>query len=138
MKKITIDNKAFFSPLIEFLNEGKAVELTVKGHSMLPFFKHEKTQVTLKKQPQYKHLDVVLAYDENRYVLHRIIKIKGDTMTLKGDGAFSKEVVSVHDIFGKVITYKDKQKLKTPYGFKVHVWLFLTPIRRILLKLVRR
>ena len=66
---------------------GERVTLPVNGHSMLPFVVGWRDCVILQKLTQPKVGDVVVAWVEGRrYVLHRIIRIEGDRVTLMGDG----------------------------------------------------
>src|SRR5690606_39190779 len=122
----------------EHLNLGQEVELKVMGNSMLPFYKHDQTIVTLKKAESYQKLDVVLFEYEGHTILHRIIKIKGDNYVIRGDGAFRKEIVTKDKIFAKVIRFETPGKNSKNYNYKVKVWLFFTPLRRVLLKLIRK
>ncbi|HHT55364.1 MAG TPA: hypothetical protein GX012_02250, partial [Acholeplasma sp.] len=81
MKQIKVDNLLFLQSIDELLKEGRTVEFKVKGNSMLPFFKHEKTIVTLEKPTNYKKHDVIIAKYNDLVVLHRIIKIKNNIYT---------------------------------------------------------
>lgn len=138
MKQIKVDNLLFLQSIDELLKEGKTVEFKVKGNSMLPFFKHEKTIVTLEKSKNYKKRDVVLAKYNDLVLLHRIIKIKNNIYTLRGDGLISKEYVKINDVYGKVISFKTNDKKIKFYKTKVLVWLLLRPIRRLLLKFIKK
>ena len=61
---------------IKLVQEGLRVTFPVKGYSMLPFIIGSKESV-----------DLVLAWVEGcRYVVHRIIEIKGEQVVLMGDG----------------------------------------------------
>jgi len=102
------------------------------------FFKHQKTTVALIQNNIKKH-DVVLAYYQNRYILHRIIKINGDNITLSGDGAFLKEQVKQTDILGKVISYQTRKTINVESkGYKIRVFLWVyNPLRKIILRLKR-
>ncbi|WP_025725635.1 S24/S26 family peptidase [Acholeplasma granularum] len=124
--------------VISFLEDNKEVEIIVTGNSMLPFYKNGETIVTLKKEDTYKKLDVVLFKYQNRFVLHRIIKIKNNTYFIKGDGSFRTEVVSKPDILGKVIKFTTKNKTIKCYQLKVHLWMVFSPFKRILLKLIKK
>lgn|SRR5690554_70027 len=139
MKK-KIDNSQIFEFIIEELNT-KDVSLTVKGHSMWPFLKSNKTKITLTKSHSYKKLDIVLFKYNNKYILHRIIKIKNNNYIIQGDGLISKEVVSKESIYAKVSSYTLKNKTTYTtnklYLFKVRLWRLLRPIRRVLLKFRR-
>jgi len=138
MKQIKVDNLLFLKSIDELLKEGKTVEFKVKGNSMLPFFKHEKTIVALEKLNNYKKRDVVLAKYNDLVLLHRIIKIKDNIYTLRGDGLISKEYVKINDIYGKVVSFKTNDKKIKFYKTKVVIWLLLRPIRRLLLKFIKR
>lgn len=118
------------------LEANKTVTFKVSGVSMWPFYQHRKTDVTLKKKP-FKRFDVVLASYQNRYVLHRIIRIKLDQITLKGDGAVLKEVIQKDDILGVVVSHQTKKRIKASsmtYKLKVILWVY-NPFRRLLLRL---
>ena len=138
MKQIKVDNLLFLQSIDELLKEGRTVEFKVKGNSMLPFFKHEKTIVTLEKPTNYKKRDVVLAKYNDLVLLHRIIKIKNNIYTLRGDGLISKEYVKINDIYGKVVSFKTNDKKIKFYKTKVVIWLLLRPVRRLLLKFIKK
>lgn len=138
MKQIKVDNLLFLQSIDELLKEGRTAEFKVKGNSMLPFFKHEKTIVTLEKPTNYKKHDVIIAKYNDLVVLHRIIKIKNNIYTLRGDGLISKEYVKINDIYGKVVSFKTNDKKIKFYKTKVVIWLLLRPVRRLLLKFIKK
>ena len=129
-------NDLLITEMASLLEEGIEVTFKVKGHSMWPFYKHDKTNVTLLKGP-VKKLDVVLAKYQNRYVLHRILKINQDRLILRGDGAILKETVKQKDIIGKVISHQTKKLVsETSKVYKLLVMLHLyNPLRRVYLRL---
>ena len=121
------------------------VTLPVNGHSMLPFVVGWRDCVILQKPRQPKVGDVVVAWVEGRrYVLHRIIRIDGERVTLMGDGnlrgtetctlsdvkALATHVVDVkgrtHDLYSKRLRWAAK------------VWWNIRPVRRYLLAIYRR
>lgn len=122
----------------DLLNEGKVCSFKVKGVSMWPFYKDNKTTVTLKKDTYQKH-DVVLFKYESRYVLHRIIKIKDNEVTLQGDGAILKEVINEKQIIGKVISHELTKKVsESSKIYRLKVTLFkVLPFRRFIIKVFR-
>ena len=72
---------------IALVNDGLSVTFPVKGRSMLPFIIGGSESVILVQPGQPAVGDVVLAWVEGcRYVVHRIIRIDGDRVTLMGDG----------------------------------------------------
>ena len=69
------------------VREGVNVTLPVTGQSMLPFIIGGEESVILHRPGLIAVGDVVLAWvDGNRYVVHRIIKLDYDRVTLMGDG----------------------------------------------------
>ena len=77
------DNSARMEQL---LAEGKQVQLTPVGSSMLPFIRGEVDSVVLRKPESLRVGDIALAPYQGRYVLHRVIRIEGDTVVMMGDG----------------------------------------------------
>ena len=70
------------------VGEGKNVLLSVAGRSMLPFIVGDCDRAELHpiKKPIAKG-DAVLAWaDGNHYVLHRVVAMDGERLTLEGDG----------------------------------------------------
>ena len=124
--------------------EGVRVTFPVKGQSMLPFIIGGKESVILHRPGLIAVGDVVLAWvDGNRYVVHRIIKLDYDRVTLMGDGNLTTEHCALGDIKARV-THVVDAKDKTHYlynrwrMFGAKVWYWLRPIRRYLLAIYRR
>ena len=84
---IEIPNAILLSAVAAMLREGKQVTLATKGYSMLPFIRGGRDSVLLQRHDRYAVGDVVLAeVAPKHYVLHRIVKLEGDAVTLSGDG----------------------------------------------------
>ena len=130
---------------IRLVREGVNVTLPVKGLSMLPFIIGGKESVILHSPGGIVDVgDVVLAWvDGNRYVVHRIIKLDYDRVTLMGDGNLTTEHCALGDIKARV-THVVDAKDKTHYLYNrwrmlgAKVWYWLRPIRRYLLAIYRR
>lgn len=130
---------------IQLVNEGLRVTFPVKGYSMLPFIIGSKESVDLVKPDHLQVGHVVLAWVEGcRYVVHRIIRIDGDQVTLMGDGNIAgvehcrlDEVVA---LAVNVVTPKGIHKdLYTPWRLKAsHFWWNLLPVRRWILAIYKR
>ena len=72
---------------VRLVDEGVSVTLPVNGTSMLPFIIGGRESVVLQKPGQLQVGDVVLAWaSPGRWVVHRIIRIDGNRVTLMGDG----------------------------------------------------
>ena len=130
---------------IRLVREGVSVTLPVNGNSMLPFIIGGKESVILQKPEQLKFGDVVLAWaDGYRYVVHRIIHIDGDNVTLMGDGnLIGTEHCTLNDIKA-IATHVVDAKERTHYIYNrwrklaAKMWFWLRPIRRYLLAIYRR
>ena len=144
-KELQIENRKFLPEVIKLLNEGHTVTLLLKGFSMRPFLEDNRDKALLSKAKDIQVGDAVLAETApNHYVLHRIIKIQGETVTLKGDGNLGTEVCHINEVHGLAIGFyrKGRTKLDKTNGFKwrtySHIWMALYPIRRYLLAAYRR
>ena len=131
---------------IRLAREGVRVTFPVKGQSMLPFIIGGKESVILRGPGGLVDVgDVVLAWvDGNRYVVHRIIKLDYDRVTLMGDGNVAvTEHCRLNDIKARV-THVVDAKDRTHYLYNrwrmlgAKVWYWLRPIRRYLLAIYRR
>lgn len=131
--------------VVRLLSEGVSVTLPVDGRSMLPFIIGGRESVILKKPQRLKKGDVVLAWVENcRYVVHRIISIDGNRVTLMGDGNLvgterctidEVKAVATHIVDADDVRH-DLYCLWRRIGSKV--WWYLRPFRRYLLAIYRR
>ena len=74
-------------PIIrETTAQGKMVEMSVTGSSMLPLLKDRVSSVRLVKADDLKVGDIVLFQrNDDHYVLHRIIAIRGGVYDIVGD-----------------------------------------------------
>ena len=108
VKKMLRDPHKFGDVMAE-LKMGKEVSFLVNGWSMLPFFCHDKTLVTLKDE-KVNVGDIVL-YIDGKISMNRVIKILDNQYILQGDGQF-RHSSSVCDeaILGKVIAFNHKNK----------------------------
>ena len=130
---------------IKLVNEGMRVTFPVKGYSMLPFIIGGKESVDLVKPQEPKVGDVVLAWVEGcRYVVHRIIRVDGDRVTLMGDGNIAGvEHCLLGDVAAiaiNVVTPKGKHhSLYAPWRVRAsRLWWRLLPVRRWILAIYRR
>lgn len=145
VKEIYFENAKFLPEITALLNEGHTVTLRLRGQSMRPFLEDGRDKALIAKATYIKKGDAVLAeISKGVYVLHRIIRIDGDNVTLRGDGNRNNEYCKREDVKGFVIGFyrKGREKIdKTNepkwliYSF---VWTRLYPIRRYLLAFYRR
>lgn len=103
-----ISNDLFFAQVEELLAEGQSVVIRVKGYSMRPFMRSERTQVRIapisdSKRENLSVGDIVLFRYRGRHIMHRIRRIDGDKITLAGDGNYRIwEYCNREDIVGIV------------------------------------
>lgn len=138
-----IENDILIPELARLLKEGKDVRFTPSGVSMRPFIEGDKDNVVLEQVPDLpRRGDIILAQVETlcgrqTYVLHRLVRVEGDTFVLQGDGNLSGEERCVRaDIIGRV------KQIETPAGRRKpltrgYIWFWLRPVRKWLLKIYR-
>lgn len=140
-------NEALIPKLVELIGEGHNVTLMLRGYSMRPFLENERDKAVLDRvdTSSLHRGDVVLALlPIGKYVVHRIIDISGDNITLLGDGNLTAEHCSRSDIQAIVTGFyrKGSQKLCSVDSAKwrsySRIWMALRPIRRCLLAFHRR
>ena len=138
-------DKDIISEAIRLVEEGVSVTLPVDGRSMLPFIIGGKESVILQQPRQPQIGDVVLALvDDGRYVVHRIIRIDGDHVTLMGDGNLVGTerctIANIKALATHVVDAKGKMhQIDTPWRRRAaQLWWHLRPVRRYLLAIYRR
>lgn len=143
MKSLSLPNAEYFPTLCQLMQEGHTVDIYAKGVSMRPFIESCRDVLTLAHADNYAVGDIALAEIEHRrYVIHRIVKISGEQVTLQGDGNVrATERCALQDLHARVI------KITTPrrtihtdsYGFRrrSQLWMRLLPLRRYLLAAYR-
>lgn len=143
-----ISNSLFFANIRDIIESGNPVELKVKGTSMHPTLLDGKHKVVL---VPYQGVDlktgiIALFVYNKKYVLHRLVSIRGNQLTFQGDNLpYVKECVKEEDIIaivefiipptGKVIDCKKQRFLfKSKFWRPLHLYyLRLTWIVRSLL-----
>lgn len=130
---------------VRLVQDGVSVTFPVKGRSMLPFIFGGRESVILQKPGSLLRGQVVLAQvGLERYVVHRIIKVEPDRITLMGDGNIrgteSCTPSNVLAIATHVVDEKGKRRTLESKGqmFKAKVWYRIRPLRRIILAVLRR
>ena len=142
--KISVPDVILFYEVERVLKEGKQVTLRAKGNSMLPFIRNGRDSVMLTGKFQLQKGDIVLAKtNQGTFVLHRIIRLDEQTITLMGDGNLrGTETCERKDVFGKVTAILKNGKTINPYNpwnsWKSVCWIKLLPLRRYLLAIYRR
>lgn len=131
------------APVIqEILKEENSFTIRVTGNSMLPLWRDKRDLVTLAacKQESLRKRDIVLYRRENgQYVLHRILRIRGNQMDLCGDAQTVIEravptfavIAKVERIYSNGRWFSCDQWLYRCYSWS---WCLLRPMRGFLLR----
>lgn len=145
VREIKLSNAEFLPEIVKLMDEGHTVTLRLRGFSMRPFLEDNRDKALMTKATNPKVGDPVLAEIEPKhFVLHRIIAIDGDNVTLRGDGNLGNEYCTLGDVKGAVIGFyrKGRTMLDRTDGWKWRTysffWTRLYPIRRYLLAFYRR
>lgn len=145
IKTIQIANEVLLPEVVRMTDEGHTVTLPLRGYSMRPFLEDGRDKALLKKPAAIGVGDAVLAeIAPGRYVLHRIVAIEGDAVTLLGDGNLTTEHCRLSDVKATAIGFyrKGRTTLDSTSGrkWRLYSWLWtrLRPVRRYLLAAYRR
>lgn len=140
-----IPNAVLIPQVIQLIKGGHTVTLPLKGYSMRPFLEDGRDKALLTVPKDVKVGDPVLAeIAKGHYVLHRIVSIDGENVTLLGDGNLTPEHCKTSDIRASVTGFyrKGRKTLDRIDGKKwkrySSVWVALRPVRRWLLAFYRR
>lgn len=135
----------YMGAVLDLLREKRTVTITLTGFSMRPFLEDKRDKGVLKLPGKIRPGMPVMAFvDRKRYILHRVIRVKDDIVTLMGDGNLGTEQCRISDIVAEVEGFYRKGRTKMDYvsGWKWRVysfiWMKLTPFRRYLLFIYRR
>lgn len=79
------------------------IRITVAGTSMFPTLLSGDV-ITINKKSNYLQGDIIVFIDNNqKLIVHRLIKIQNKTLLCKGDNSFLLEHVETNSVLGKVI-----------------------------------
>lgn len=145
VREIQVSNAVLLPEIVRMLDAGHTVTLRLRGFSMRPFLEDNRDKALLTKAGDVRVGDPVLAeISSGHFVLHRIVRLEGDAVTLRGDGNLGVEHCRLQDVKGAVIGFyrKGRETLDRTDGAKWRlysfVWMHLFPVRRYLLAAYRR
>ena len=142
------DKNQFFSindlmPLIkETISEGRSIHFSVTGNSMFPLFANRRDSVTVSPVDSIRKYDIVLhRRADGTYIMHRVIGIKGNMLTIAGDNENKKEKnVPLDAVIAKVTSFTRKGRIynmkELSYRLYSHLWLWVFPARLFILGLL--
>ena len=144
MEKKIIPNELLLGEVSRLVADGETVTIMTKGSSMLPFIVGGRDSVVLKKPDTLSIGMIALAFvDGCRYVLHRIISVEGDVVTLMGDGNIAGvERCRVGDIKAVAVQILTPCKhidcMSRSHLRQAAIWKSMLPVRRWILAVYRR
>lgn len=138
----TIPNAILLPEVVRLINEGHTVTLPLKGNSMRPFLVHMRDKAYLTAINDLCVGQPVLAETApGHYVLHRIVALEGDNITLRGDGNIGTEHCRRSDVKALAAGFFRKGRTKpdfiTSRKWRLYSWFWtrLLPFRSRLLLL---
>ncbi len=139
-KKVSLSELSSF--LLEILQDGGEVILTVTGCSMAPMLRHRRDKVCLAKSPEeplQKYDLPLFIRSDGRYILHRIVEVAPSGYTVMGDNQCVREYpVLPSQVIGVVRGFwRDGRYIacNNPlYLLYCRLWCFLHPVRLACLK----
>lgn len=111
-RKIVLSNKLAFSEILKQIESGESVTIPMHGTSMKPIIGNNDHISLSPVTGRLRKGDVVLFKYCGRHLLHRIIKIKGNTVILRGDASLNEEQIGRNDIVA-ILTGIRKENGKT-------------------------
>ncbi len=138
-ERVEVPNEVLLTLARDMIDKGHSVTIHVKGWSMRPFLEHQRDKVLLVKPAGLNIGDAVLAeISPGHFVLHRIIELDGEQVTLMGDGNVrGTEHCTRADVAGVVREYiRPKRTIlaSDPRLIRrIRLWRKLLPVRRYLL-----
>ncbi len=145
-RKIVVPNIELLQDVARLIDSNERVILLTKGFSMLPFIVGGRDSVELTPlEAPIEVGDILLAKiaPSERYVIHRVVEVSDDVVTLMGDGNIAgRERCRPEDVVAKVTSIITPQGAIDPntksQRRNAHLWRILQPIRRYLLAILRR
>ena len=138
MEKEVLPNDVMLAEVARLLDEGREVIMRPNGVSMLPFIRGGIDSVALCKTDQLGVGDIALARFNGAYVLHRVVAIEGENVTLRGDGNLKGiEQGKRSEVLGIVTGIISPEGHRRKPG-KARMWQWLYPFRYYLLKFYRK
>lgn len=139
-----IANDILIPEIERLLKDGKEVRFTPSGVSMRPFIEGDRDSVILTSLSRNPRIgDILLVRLESNspmsptFVLHRLVRIEGDTLVLQGDGNLvGEERCGASDIIGIVKRIESPSGRRKPLT-RGRLWYHMRRWRWLLLKIYR-
>ena len=140
-KKINTELAAVIGVMLEKLESGGSVAFSPKGVSMLPMLRASGDTVTLVKPPARLKKGMVALFvsgegAESKFVLHRLVRIRGEELIFCGDNRLEcDEPVKRDAVIGVLTEYESRGKrrsVRAPWYRLYSFWMRATvPSKRL-------
>ena len=114
---------------------------TNKGESMMPLLREGRDVMIIKRpEGRLQRYDVALYKQADKYILHRVLKVKEDGYVMCGDHCTQREYgITDSDVIGVLVgVIRDGKQISTKdFGYRLysHLWCDLFYIRVFILKI---
>lgn len=136
-----VDTAAYVSAMRSLVEEGHEASMLVCGSSMSPFLVHLRDTVYFRRPDRLLRAGDIVFYrrDCGQYVMHRILRVRGDGYDLAGDAQTQVERgVRRDQIFAIVTRVRRKGRLVGPgnfwWTFFACVWTRLLALRPVIVR----
>ncbi|MGN0774057.1 MAG: S24/S26 family peptidase [Candidatus Ventricola sp.] len=134
-----VDTAEYVGVLRGLVEEGHEVSMLVSGSSMSPFLIHLRDTIYFKQPDRPLRAGDIVFYqrDSGQYVMHRILRVRGNVYDIIGDAQTQIERgVRRDQIFAIITRVKRKGRLIGPgdfwWTFFARVWTKLIPLRPLI------
>lgn len=135
-KSVQVQFSELLPVIQDAINSGNTFTFTAFGNSMHPFIRGGKDRVTLSAPNSIPNLGDIVFYrrSNGEFVLHRIVHIKNDNLTLCGDNQFIlEENIKPTQILAQFSTRERNGKILRDQSLIHQIWKQQLPIRRFFL-----
>ncbi|MDO4757655.1 MAG: S24/S26 family peptidase [Rikenellaceae bacterium] len=142
-----INNELFFAEIETLLSEGLKAEFMLLGNSMRPLLRNGRDTVIIAPTTEQDPLvgEVYLFRYRGRHMLHRLHRIEGEILVMRGDGNYRiEERCRAKDLVGRLVCVRCKSGREIDcsgraWRLKSRLWCALpAELRRIILGVLRR
>lgn len=107
---------------------------STRGTSMEPLFRTGRDVVVLERpKGELKKYDVALYRVGNKYIMHRVIRVRADEYLIRGDNTFRIEHVPKDKILGVLVEFnrRGREHSVGERGYRLYsrIWTFIYPVR---------
>lgn len=112
---MNINNSIFFALAEEQLAEGRRVKMSLRGTSMLPTLCEEDVLTLEPVSGELRVGDVLLFRHGGGHIVHRLVRLEGDTCIMQGDNCYGTETVTRQDVVARLVavTRRDGRTVAT-------------------------